>query len=86
MSLLHSRKSTSSPSYLGFKLAPIWMVLVGSSASICMDLAFSTTLKTPDEGGIAGPGDVEVSWRLRSLNLATAAATLMLSYLQFSSY
>jgi hypothetical protein len=51
-----------------------------------MDLAFSTTLKTPDEGGIAGPGDVEVSWRLRSLNLATAAATLMLSYLQFSNY
>jgi hypothetical protein len=54
MSLWHQRKSTSSLSYLGLKLAPNWMVLAGSMASICMALASSAALKVPGMGGMAG--------------------------------
>jgi hypothetical protein len=75
MSLLHRRKSTSSLSYLGFKLALIWMVLAGSSASISTALASSAALKVSDEGGMAGPSDAKVALRLSSLNSTVATAT-----------
>jgi hypothetical protein len=78
----------SSLSYLWFKPTPIWTVLVGSLALICMALASSATLKALDEGGMAGPGDVEVAWRLSSLNTAavtTTTASSMLSCSQFST-
>jgi hypothetical protein len=52
MSLLCWGKLTSSPSYLGFRLFPIWTVLVGSSMSICIYLASSTALKVLDEVGM----------------------------------
>jgi hypothetical protein len=72
----------SSLSYLGSKLALICMVLVGSSASICMDLASSATLKEPNIGGMAGLSGVDCTQRLSSLNLVAAtveAASLLLS-------
>jgi hypothetical protein len=78
----------SSPSYLEFKPAPIWMVLVGSSTLICMALASLTALKESNEGGMAGSAKAEVALRLRSLYSAVAtavAASLMLSYSQFSA-
>jgi hypothetical protein len=84
MSLLHERKSMSSLSYFGFKLALIGMVLAGSSMSICMALASSTTLKMLDEGGMAGLGDAEVAWRLNYLNSVTMTATVTSSMLSYS--
>jgi hypothetical protein len=45
MSLLQWRKSTSSLSYLGSRVAPIFTVLARSPASICTALASSATLK-----------------------------------------
>jgi hypothetical protein len=45
MSLLIGRKSMSSLSYLGSKLAPICTVLVGSSTSIFKAVASSASLK-----------------------------------------
>jgi hypothetical protein len=61
----------------------IWMVLVGSSVSICMALASSTAFKALDEGGLARLGDAYGSRRLISLNsiaAIVAAANSMLSY------
>jgi hypothetical protein len=54
ISLLHQRKSRSSLSYLGSRLAPIYMVLAGSLSLICMALVSSAALKAPDVGGMAG--------------------------------
>jgi hypothetical protein len=74
MSLLRRRKSMSALFYLGFKPAPIWMVLVGSSASICKALASLPTLKVSDEGGMAGSSDAEVAWSLLDVSYAALQA------------
>jgi hypothetical protein len=82
MSLLRRRKSTSSLSYLGSKLAPICTVLAGFLASICTTLASSSILKTLDIGGMAGLNGVVGIQRLSSLSSATVTAVttnLMLS-------
>jgi hypothetical protein len=68
ISLLYQNKSASSLSYLGSKLAPVCMVLAGSSASICMALALSTALKAPDVRGMARLSSAEGTQRLSSLN------------------
>jgi hypothetical protein len=54
MSLLSQKKSKSSFSNLGSRLAPICTVLVGSSTSICIALASSVAFQPPDVGGMAG--------------------------------
>jgi hypothetical protein len=43
----------SSLSYLGFKLAPIWMVLAGPAALICIALVFLVALKVLDDTKVA---------------------------------
>jgi hypothetical protein len=75
-SQLHWRKSTSSLSYLGSKLAPIHTVLVESSMPICTTLASLSVLKMPGVGGIQGLSGVAAKRRLSSLSsaMATAAA------------
>jgi hypothetical protein len=83
ISLLHQRKSTSSLSYLGSKLAPIYMVLAGSPTSICTALASSAALKVPDIRGMAGLSSAEGTQKLSSLNSVVTtieAAGSMLSY------
>jgi hypothetical protein len=74
MSLLHRRKSTSSPSYLGLKPAPIWTVWVGSSTSICTALASSATLKVSNEEGMVRP--IEKGGLLRHSSLSSVVATV----------
>jgi hypothetical protein len=73
MSLLRWRKLTCLPSYLGFSLAPIWMVLAGSWALNGTTLASSTALKAPDEDSMARPVEVGGTWR--HISLSSAAAT-----------
>jgi hypothetical protein len=83
ISLLHQRKSMSSPSYLGFRLAPIWTVLAGSSTSIYTALASSATLKALDDAGMVGPVKGGDTWRHNSLSLVVVtmvAASSMLFY------
>jgi hypothetical protein len=75
----------SSLSYLGLKLAPIWTVLVGSSALIWMTLASSIALKAPDMEGMAGLA--KESGALRHSSFSSAAATMaMTSSMQFCSH
>jgi hypothetical protein len=69
MSFLCQRKSTSSLSCLGFKPAPILMVLTGSSVSICNSLASLAALKVLNEEGMARLVEVGGAWRLCSLSL-----------------
>jgi hypothetical protein len=79
----------SSLSYLGSRLAPIRMVLIWSSALICMALASLVALKTLDVGGMAGLSSAAGIQRLISLNsIATTAMTTnsMLSYSQSSAH
>jgi hypothetical protein len=47
-------------------------------------LASSTTLKSPDEGGMVGPGNADGIWRPSSLSLATAIAATANSMLFYS--
>jgi hypothetical protein len=75
MSLLCQRKLLSSLSYLGFKPAPILMVLVGSSASIFTALASSIAFKTLDKGVMAGPSDADGTQRPSSLISVVACPT-----------
>jgi hypothetical protein len=82
--LWHWRKSMSSPSYLGLKMAPIWMVWARSSASICTALASSATLKASDEEGMAGPVEEGSVLRHSSLSVVTATAVVDSSLLFFS--
>jgi hypothetical protein len=63
----------SLPSYLGLKSAPIWMVLVGSSALIYAALASLAALKVPYEEGMAGL--VEEGSALRHISLSSVTAT-----------
>jgi hypothetical protein len=89
MSLLRWRKSTSSLSYLGFKLATICMVLAGFPASIWTALVPSSILKMPDVGGIARLSSAIGNRRLSSYSSAVvtaAAASLMLSCTQSSAH
>jgi hypothetical protein len=89
MSLLRCRKSTSSLSYLGFELASICTVLVGSLASIRMALASSAAMKAPDVGGMAELSSAKGTRGMSSLNLATTtavAASSMMSCSQYNTY
>jgi hypothetical protein len=84
MSLLHCKKSTSSLSYLGSKLAPICTVLPGFLISICTALASSSALKTLDVGGITGLSGAVGNWRWSSLSSTAMNATVVISMLFYS--
>jgi hypothetical protein len=73
MSLLCQRKSVNSLPYSGFKLA-----------LICMALASSTTLKLPDEEGMAGLVKTGGARRLSSISLATVTTVVANSMLFYS--
>jgi hypothetical protein len=81
MSLLHRRKSMSSPSYLGLKPALIWMVLAGSSTLICTALASSIALKLLDMEGMAGLVEEGGALRQNSFRSAAMIATVASSML-----
>jgi hypothetical protein len=80
-SLLHWRKSKSSLSYLGSRLAPIYMVLARISASMGTAFVSSSALKMPDVGGIPGLSGVVGNRRLSSLSTAMATAAAASSML-----
>jgi hypothetical protein len=70
------------------KIAPIWMVLEGSSASICMTFASSAALKEQDEAGMAKLVEGGGMQRHSSLSLAAvilAVASSMLFCSQSSA-
>jgi hypothetical protein len=66
----------SSPSYLGFRPAPIWTILVGSSSLICTVLASSTPLKELEEAGMAGLVEGGGTQRHSSLCLGAAIVAI----------
>jgi hypothetical protein len=68
-------------SYLGSKLAPIYMVLAGSLVSICAVLESSSPLKAPNARGITGLHDAVDNQRLSSLSLTVATAAVASSRL-----
>jgi hypothetical protein len=75
-------------SYLGFKLAPICTVLSAFPASICMALASSYALKTPDIREIAELSRAVGNRRLSSHNsvaATVAVASSMISYSKFNA-
>jgi hypothetical protein len=74
----------SSSSYLGLKPAPIWIVLVKSSTSIQMALAFSATLKASDMEGMAGLAKEGSALRHNSFN-SVAVTTIVASSMLFCS-
>jgi hypothetical protein len=84
MSLLWQRKLMSSLFYLGFKPTPIGMVLVGSSALICMALVSLAALKAPNDGGMAGPSNAYGTQKLSSLNSTVATAAVANSMMSCS--
>jgi hypothetical protein len=82
MSMLHQRKSMSLLSYLGSKLAPIYMVLARSLALICTALVSLSVLKMLHIRGMARLSSVVGILILRSLSSITvtiAVASSMLS-------
>jgi hypothetical protein len=78
----------SSLSYLGSKLAPVCIVLVGLSMSICTALVSSFVLKMLGVGGIPGLSGVVGKRKLSSLSstvVTTVAASSRLLYSQLSA-
>jgi hypothetical protein len=84
MSLLCQRKSTSSLSYLGLRLALIYMIFAGSLIQMCMTLASSSVLKMLDVEGMAVLSGALGTQRLGSLRSAVATAIAASSMLTCS--
>jgi hypothetical protein len=87
-SLFPWRKTMSSLSYFGSRLAQIYTVLARISVSICMALASSSALQAPNVRGIPGLCAVMGNRRLSSLSSSmttVAVASSMLLCSQFSA-